>query len=229
MPSHAEQEQIERRAAECLRKQKSGQKPSKSEEAALRVLRGQREEAERWQHYATIPKKHYVQMSGRQHKILDEQASRYGIPIRGETIDLGRVLIWLHDFLAENGPLLLRTVGTDQLLSGELQDSPALEKLREVTFRLKELEYEQKKGNLIPREEIHQFFSQFANRIRSAGDQLQRKFGADALEILNAAIDQGAGDWGLGNGEAAGELTTETQRHRGGEDGRRDTAQGTDQ
>lgn len=208
MPSHAEQEQIEQRAAEALRKERAGKKPSASEAAALRKLRSQREEAERWQHYATIPKKHYVQMSGRQHKILDEQASRYGIPIRGETVDLGRVLVWLHDFLAENGPLLLRTVGEDQLLSGDMQDSPALEKLREVQFRLKELEYEEKKGNLIPREEIHDFFQQFANRIRSAGDQLQKKFGADALEILNAAIDQGVADWELG----AGEETTEEPR-----------------
>lgn len=228
MASRVDQEQIEQRARECLRKQNAGIKPSKSEEAALRVLRGQREEAERWKHYASIPKKHYVQMSGRQHKILDEQCSRYGIPIRGETVDLGRVLVWLHDFLAENGPLLLRTVGSDQLLSGELADSPALEKLREVTFRLKELEYKERKGNLIPREEIHDAFQQFANRIRSAGDQLQRKFGPDALEILNSAIDA-AEEVALGTGEEAEESHTEAQGHKGEEDGRRSQSQATDQ
>ncbi len=189
MASHAEQEQIEQRATEALRKRKAGIKPSASEEAALRKLQGQREEIERWRHYGSIPKKHYVQMSGRQHKILDDQASRYGIPIRGESVDLARVLTWLHDFLADNGPLLLRSVGTEQLLSGDVQDSPALEKLREETFRLKRLERLEKERNLLRRDQIHEGFSSFAARIRACGDQLQKKFGPDALEVLNAALE----------------------------------------
>ena len=39
------------------------------------------EEADRWRFYGSIPKKHWVKLSGRQHKILDDQASRYGLPI----------------------------------------------------------------------------------------------------------------------------------------------------
>jgi hypothetical protein len=190
VPSHAEQEQIEQLATECLRKRKAGQKPSAREESALRKFQAQREEAQRWQYYGSIPKKHYVQMSGRQHKILDDQASRYGIPIRGESIDLARVLTWLHDFLAENGPLLLRSVGTEQLLSGDVQDSPALEKLREETYKLKRLERLEKERNLLRRDQIHEGFSLISGVLRAAGDQLQKKFGPDALEVLNRAMEQ---------------------------------------
>ena len=194
MAYHAEQEQIEQRAAEALRKQKAGQKPSPGELSALTKLRGMREEEERWRYYQTVPKKHYVRMSGRQHKILDEQAVRYGIPLMGAVVDLPKVITWLHDFLAENGPLLIRTVGQENLLAGDVQDSPALEKLREVTFRLKQLELEEKKRNLLRRDQIHEGFSSFAARIRSCGDQLQKKFGPDALEVLNAALEGGEQD-----------------------------------
>ena len=215
MASHAEQEQIEQRAAECLRKQKAGQKPSPGELSALTKLRSMREEEERWRYYQTVPKKHYVRMSGRQHKILDEQGVRYGIPLMGAVVDLPKVITWLHDFLAENGPLLIRTVGQENLLAGDVQDSPALEKLREVTFRLKQLELEEKKGNLLRRNQIHEGFAVFCARIRGCGDQRQKKCGPDALEILNQAleggekdilqllgnVEEGTGDWGLETGE----------------------------
>lgn len=191
MPSHAEQEQIEQRAAECLRKQKAGQTPSRSELSALTKLRSQREEEERWRHYRSVPKKHYVSMSGRAHKILDDQAARYGIPLMGPVVDLPALVTWFHDFLAENGPLLLRTVGTDQLLSGDIQDSPALEKLREETFKLKRLERLEKERSLLRRDQIHEGFATFAARLRACGDQLQKKCGPDALEILNSALEGG--------------------------------------
>ncbi len=48
-------------------------------------------------------------MSGRQAKVLQEQAARYGIPFGGSTIDLPEVVRALHDFLA-NAKYQLRGV-----------------------------------------------------------------------------------------------------------------------
>lgn len=41
-------------------------------------------------------------MSGRQTKVLNEQAERYGIPLGGRTINLPAVVRALHEFLARN-------------------------------------------------------------------------------------------------------------------------------
>jgi hypothetical protein len=86
----------------ALRKREAGQQPTAQELAALRRYEKQRDEQQRWDHYRTVPKKHYTAMSGRQRKVLNEQADRYGIPCSGEVIDLGAVLRWVHDSLAKN-------------------------------------------------------------------------------------------------------------------------------
>src|SRR6478672_11158033 len=87
-------------AAGAFKKLQAGQTPSAQEQAALKRYEKQREDKLRWQYYASIPQKHWREMSGRQAKVINEQADRYGIPFGGSTIDLKQVVHALHDFLA---------------------------------------------------------------------------------------------------------------------------------
>src|SRR5262245_23530046 len=51
----------------------------------------------RW--LAAVPKKIYCSLVGRQHKVVNDQADAFGIPLRGATINVLDVVKWLHDFL----------------------------------------------------------------------------------------------------------------------------------
>ena len=89
-------------AAAAYRKVMAGRTPTARERAALKRYEAEQEERRRWRYYRAIPQKHWRAMSGRQTKVLHEQAERYGIPFGGRTIRLPAVVRALHDFLAAN-------------------------------------------------------------------------------------------------------------------------------
>ena len=95
-------------AQRAARKLFDGQDLTKAERDALARYEKAKEERLRWQYYHTVPKKHYRAMSGRQDKVLNEQAKRYDLPIGGPVIDLEALLRRFHDFLAENAVKLAR-------------------------------------------------------------------------------------------------------------------------
>jgi hypothetical protein len=121
--SRLEQDLVNR-AVQKLREHKE---LSAAERAALKRYEKEKEERLRWQYYATIPQKHWRQMSGRQCKVINEQASRYGLPFGGPKINLPVLARALHDFLAANAVKLARE--EDELMVGG--NSPALERYRE--------------------------------------------------------------------------------------------------
>ena len=170
--------------AAAVRKTKSGEKLTAAEKAALNRFRQSSEEADRWRYYATIPKKHWVKLSGRQHKVLDEQAGRYGIPILGSLIDLAAVARWLHDFLARNATKLRPE--DDGLLQG---DSDWAEKYRKERALLLRLARREREGTLVGRDKSRQCWARVSGVIRRAGETLQRQFGSAALRILNRALE----------------------------------------
>ncbi len=87
------------------------------EQAALKRHEKGREEALRWQYYRSIPQKHWREMSGRQAKVLNEQALLYGLPFGTASISLPDVVRRLHDLLATHGRQLLADE-SDPLLGG---------------------------------------------------------------------------------------------------------------
>src|SRR5687768_5180476 len=103
-------------AARAYRKVMDKQELTAAERAALKRHEKAAEERLRWKHYVSIPQKHWRQMSGRQTKVLNEQALRYGLPLGGPVINLPDLARSLHDFLAENALKLARD--EDALLSG---------------------------------------------------------------------------------------------------------------
>jgi hypothetical protein len=168
-----------------LRKVANGQELTKAERRELKRYEKEREERLRWTFYATIPQKHWVKMSGRQAKILIEQAARYGIPFGGAIVDLPKVVKAFHDFLAENAHKLSRD--EDVLMQGG--NSPALERYREKRADLAELELSERRRKVIPRDDVNSGLSRIASFLRAAGDTLQRQFGPEARAILDEALD----------------------------------------
>ena len=171
--------------ARAYRKVMNKEELDKQERAALRRHEKEKEERLRWQYYSDIPQKHWRQMSGRQTKVLNEQAARYGIPFGGPTINLSQVARALHDFLADNALKLSRD--DDPLMSGS--GSVALERYREERAAIARLDRMEREGSLLPRDEVREAMGRVASMIRGAGDALQRHYGQAAAEILTDALD----------------------------------------
>jgi len=172
--------------ARAVRKVMAREELSRREREVLNRHEKEQEEKRRWQYYGSISQKHWKEMSGRQAKVINEQAARYGIPFGGPTISLPAVVRALHDFLAENALKLAKE--DDPLLQGG-GNSPALERYREERASLAKLDRLEREGELIPRREGREALAQVATLIRGAGDALSRQFSPQAAEILHEALD----------------------------------------
>lgn len=161
---------------------------SESERRALKRFEVEKEEALRWRYYACVPQKHYRRMSGRQAKVLREQAIRYGIPCDGASVDLSQLIKAFHDFLARNAHLLHR----DPPAASKRGD--ALEAYRRERTKLARLTRMEREAQLISREEVREGLSRIAALLRRAGEALQRQFGPAAGALLAEALDEAERD-----------------------------------
>src|ERR1041385_3788699 len=139
--------------ARAVRKMVAREDLSRREREVMNRYEKEQEEKRRLHYYATIPQKHWKSMSGRQAKVLNEQAERYGIPFGGAVIDLSRVVRALHNFLADNAVKLARE--DDPLMQGG-GSSPALERYREERAALARLDRLEREGQLLPRDEVRE-------------------------------------------------------------------------
>lgn len=174
-------------AAKAYRKVMSGEAPTAQEQAALRRYEKEQEETKRWQYYESIPQKHWRQMSGRQTKVLQDQAERYGLPCAGRTIHLPEFVRAIHNFLAANARRLAAD-GDSLLESGPL--SPALERYREERAKLARLDRLARESKLIPRDQVRDLLLKVASIIRQLGETLRRQYGPECQALLNDALDQ---------------------------------------
>ena len=179
-------EQDRRLALEAARAYQEGRVPTAAQRAALRRHEQRKETTLRWQYYRSIPQKHWRIMSGRQTKVINEQASLYNIPFGGPVIDLPAVVRALHDFLARNARLLASGMDDASLLFG--RSTPSLERVRRATAELREIQVARERGNLVDRALARECLLQLAGMLRAAGETLQRRYGPDALEIVNDMI-----------------------------------------
>lgn len=199
----------------AIRKRQAGQKLNRDEQRALDRAGRERDEQLRHEHYRTVPKKMWSLWSGRQHKVLAEQAITYGLPIDGPTIDLPRVVRWLHEMLATNGRKLLAGDAAEDIYSGGDASSPALERLREVQYEIKRRELAVLDGELVHRERTRKVWGQVATILRHVGETLERQFGSDALDLLSDGLADAerAVEAAFGDAEAAEETEA-----KGGDD-----------
>ena len=177
-------------AREALRKLQASKKPNRDEQAALHRIETAREEELRSKYYATIPKRHYLALSGRQARTVNDQAVRYGMPIpvgRGHsTIDLGELLHWLHDFLADNAQRLAMVEGDDPM-SGSV--TPMIELWREEKWRLTKLDRLERENTLLPRETVRELHVRLAGLLRRYGETIQRDRSLDPVELFGECLD----------------------------------------
>jgi hypothetical protein len=76
----------------------------------------------------------------------------------------------------------------DPLMAGGGR-SAALEEYRKWRAKSEQLNYERSAGSLVPSDDVRLLLARTAARLRQAGQELQRLYGADAQAILDAAID----------------------------------------
>lgn len=163
----------------------SGKQLSTREQSTLKRIEKEKEERLRQKFYQSIPQKHWREMSGRQTKVINEQAARYGIPFGGSVINLPAVVRALHDFLADNAVKLARD--DDDLMQGS--GSPALERYREERAIIARLERMEREASLIPRDEMREALGRLAGLLRTAGETLEREHGVEARSVLDEALD----------------------------------------
>jgi len=181
-------------AANAREKQARGESPSHREAQALeRNKRLQRDQL-RLALIRSVPKKVYCQLTGRQPRTVNDQADKYGVPLRGDSVDLGAVVEWLHDFLAKHGRAIRSQSPDDLLLEGasqELKDEYIRQQIVEkrAKARLAELDLAQRAGELVTAASIHELLTRFASILRRKGEALQRRFGPDAQRIMDEGLD----------------------------------------
>lgn len=76
----------------------------------------------------------------------------------------------------------------DELLAGS-SDSPALERYRLARAKLSELELEERRESLIPRDRVRNGLSRFALILRQLGERLGQRYGPEATLSVNDALD----------------------------------------
>lgn len=175
-------------ALEAKLKQAKGFSISKTEESLIRRYDEQIAIEIRDDFLINLPKGIYCKLSGRQQKVVDEQAVRYDIAIDGAKIDLYSVLKRFHDILAEWGP-------TIRELEGE-EGSLRTEKLRKEIELLErkskslDLDIKNKQDEFIDRGTLRVRMEWLANKLRTVSERLGKRFGGDAQLLLNHALKQ---------------------------------------
>jgi hypothetical protein len=160
---------------------------------------------------ARLPLELYLALCGRARKTVLDQARRYGMPLGGarKTWDLAEVLRWLHDMLAQIGrnPQALRALRIDRTADDDTPQptsptstptpgtlslgstgDPATDKVA-AEARLRELDLLKRMGEVVELRAVRDALGPMGATMRRLGEQLQRRFGPDALDLVQVAID----------------------------------------
>lgn len=175
-------ERQRRLADEARERQRRGESPNSQQQAALERVLAYAEEQKRWEFLQSTPKRDVARAMQRQHKVLDDWATRHGLPVIGDPVDLVQLLAWLANFLRDNS----RRLGAEDETGVA---SPALERQRAESAEIMRLRRLAMAGTLSPRKDIRATLGRVAALLRSAGELLERDFGPDARAILDEALD----------------------------------------
>jgi hypothetical protein len=174
-------------AAAAVQKRRAGEKPTRDELRALKRVLKSKEEDARWKFYSSIPQRHWIKMSGRQAKVVNEQAILYNIPFGGKTISLPEVVKALHDFLAKNAAKL-RNEDPDPILNGP--DSPWLEEIRKAEAGLRNIKLEREQKTHVNILDLMMSLKMSFEILRRTGSDLQRNYGEGAAVLFNDGLDR---------------------------------------
>lgn len=97
---------------------------------------------------------------------------------------------WVDENIRHRGEKRPRSAKPDADLFLNEPSSPALERYRRHRASMALLDLRQRRGELLPREKVHELLGRLSAIIRSAGEALQRQCGADAARLLEDALDE---------------------------------------
>lgn len=139
------------------------------------------------EYVTAVPKGDYCRFAGRQHKLVDDAARTYDLPLGGPTVNLTFAIKAIHDFIANNSARLRSDLSDDR---AELE----AEKLRQQIIGLerdnarKEIELSHAKGDAIPKAAIRDAMTSLSAKLRTLGQTLGR-ISPEALEQLNEFLE----------------------------------------
>jgi hypothetical protein len=150
---------------------------------------------EAWQ--KAVPKGEYCELASRQHKLIDDAAHHYNLPLDKATINLRDALTALHDLVAANAHRLNSDLDGDR---EELEE----EKLRQQIIGLerdnekKLIELQYTRGDAIPKHAVRDALVSLSAKLRTLGQTLAR-VDPKARETLNDFLDSLADE--IANGD----------------------------
>lgn len=138
---------------------------------------------------AAVPKGDYCRLAGRQHKLIDDAARLYELPIADTSIDLTAAVTALHDIIAANaGRIRGADVDVDR---DELED----EKLRQQIAKLRnendllQVKFAEARRDAIPRAELVAGLTAVAPRMREFAANFAR-MSVDAGDLFNDVCEK---------------------------------------
>ena len=173
-PTAAQRRQAKAGAARIA----AGKKPTVGQKKAAKAIEVWDREQAALELLAEVPKKYYLEWSGRPTQSVHNQADTWGVPCRGATVSIPEVVRFLHDFLVEN----------QSRLKGKGQ-SDWREMARQEEYLMARLKRLEKAGQLIPIEELQELHGRLIAALRGLGEQLERNHGGPAKDLLNATLE----------------------------------------
>lgn len=133
---------------------------------------------------ADLPKKTYCKLSGRQVKVINEQAERYGLPIGDATVDMYAAVAAFHDFLADHA----RVFGEDEDLRAEKlrKEIAVLERRAKIL----DGEIKQQKSQFIEKADLHRRMMWLATRMQSLGERMATIGGRECQQAVNDFLEE---------------------------------------
>jgi len=181
------------REAAALRarlKQIDGKPLSKSELADIAWMERQDAAfyAELWAQKCS--KGDYCRLAGRQNKVIDEAAHRYGFPIGGPVVNLYDAVKALHDFVAANGQRFASQIDEENDRE-ELEKEKLRKQIEGYTIEneRREIDLQHARGDAIPKDNLRAALSALQAHLRSFGQQLRRT-NPTAVDDYNDFLDR---------------------------------------
>ena len=147
-----------------------------------------------------IPKGLYCQMAGRQHKVVDDAAARYGLPIGKETVDLFDAIEAMHSLIADNARSIIPA--GDAIITGDGEENEQVYflKLAELQEKVKKLQVGNERnrialthdrGDSIDRRELRRILQSLTVKLKAFGQQLRRaSSGIEAQKACNEFLER---------------------------------------
>ncbi|QDT08009.1 hypothetical protein K227x_64390 [Rubripirellula lacrimiformis] len=182
------------RAMQAAIKKHRGEKLSQSDSRDLAWWEKSQRESIVSDALVSIPKGLYCQLAGRQHKVIDDAAERFGLPIGGATIDLFDAIESLHTVIADNSRSIIpvHAIDTDGADDEEMVYKLKLAELQEKVRKLQvhnerqNISLTHDRGDSIDRQELRRLLQVLIVKLRAFGQQLRRASnGQEAQKACN--------------------------------------------